>query len=65
MNPINSTGSPKTGIDSLKSALDRRYKVIHTAPVFVLDRDGKARVLHTNPIKPIELAKDIEIIGTR
>ena len=65
VNPVNSNGSPKTGIDSLKSALDRRYKVIHTAPVFILDKDGVARVLHTNPIKPMELAKDIEIIGTR
>ena len=65
VNPVNSNGSPKTGIDSLKSALDRRYKVIHTAPVFILDRDGVARVLHTNPIKPMELAKDIEIIVTR
>ena len=65
VNPVNSTRSSKSGIVSLKSALDRRYEVIHTSPVFVLDRDGIARVLHTNPINPIELAKDIEIIGTR
>ncbi len=65
MNPVNSNGNSKSGVASLKSAMDRRYKVIHTAPVFVLDRDGIARVLHTNPIDPIQLAKDIEIIGTR
>lgn len=48
---------------SLKSLFQERYQVVHTSPVYIIDRTGKPRVIHTNPITTEDLAKDISIIS--
>jgi uncharacterized membrane-anchored protein len=42
-----------------------KYRVTHTSPVYILDRLGKAKILHTNPIDPKSLAGDIKILGNK
>ena len=39
-----------------------KYRVTHTSPVYILDRLGEAKVVHTNPIDPDSLAGDIKIV---
>ena len=46
--------------NSLENSFDRKYKVTHTSPVYILDRLGKARVVHTSPIDPNEVAGDLK-----
>ena len=46
--------------NSLETAFSRKYKVTHTSPVYILDRLGKARVVHTSPIDPNEVAADLK-----
>ena len=39
-----------------------KYNITHTAPVFVLDQKGIARVVHSRIQKPEDLAQDINTI---
>jgi len=46
--------------NALEKSFSRKYQVTHTSPVYILDNQGKARVIHTNPIDPESLAEDIK-----
>jgi len=46
--------------NSLETAFSRKYKITHTSPVYILDSLGKARVVHTSPIDPNALARDLK-----
>ena len=48
--------------NSLANSFDRKYNVTHTSPVYILDRLGKARVVHTSPIDPNAVAVDLKKI---
>ncbi len=53
------TAEPRGAIDALSAEIAERYMVIHSTPVFLIDREGKRRVVFTPPLEPEELAEDI------
>lgn len=55
----NSTPEPRGAIDSLSAEITERYLVVHSTPVFLIDRQGKRRVVFTPPLEPEEVAADI------
>ena len=60
VSPIKSqTSSTK---DTLADKFAEKYNITHTAPVFVLDQKGIARVVHSRIQKPEDLAQDINTI---
>ena len=60
------SGSPtpeaRGAIDTLGSEIMERYLVIHSAPVFLIDREGIRRVVFTPPLEPEKLAEDIRLL---
>ena len=60
------SGSPtpeaRGAIDALGSEIMERYLVIHSAPVFLIDREGIRRVVFTPPFEPEELAEDVMLL---
>lgn len=54
-------GSATEPID--ESNADNRYFVIHSAPVFLIDREGNLRVVHTQPLEPEAIARDVELLS--
>ncbi len=60
------SGSPtpeaRGAMDTLGSEILERYLVIHSAPVFLIDRDGVRRVVFTPPLEPEELAEDVRLL---
>ena len=59
--PTSSIGS--NALDSLKGSLKERYQIIHSTPVYVLDHQGTALVVHTAPVNSFELASDIKLVA--
>ena len=59
--PTSSIGS--NALDSLKGSLKERYQIIHSTPVYLLDHQGTALVVHTAPVNPLELASDIKSVA--
>ncbi len=59
--PTSSIGS--NALDSLKDSLKERYQIIHSTPVYVLDHQGLALVVHTAPVNSFELASDIKSVS--
>ena len=47
------------GVDALSRDIASRYTVTHQAPVYLIDRQGRVRVLHTLPIEPEDVAGDV------
>ena len=60
--PQASTPAPRPGgaLDALSARIAQRYLVVHSTPVFLIDRDGRRRVVFTPPLEPEEVAADIE-----
>ncbi len=56
VNPQDSHINPQ---QKLQSSLETKYKVIHTAPIYLLDDDGRPTVLHTSPINSDNLRSDL------
>ena len=52
----------KSGVEGLHEAIEERYLVFHSGPVYLIDRDGVMRVLFTLPFKAAELARDVELL---
>ena len=46
--------------DKLGARIAERYLVIHSAPVYLIDREGRRRVAHTMPLEPEKIAEDVE-----
>jgi cytochrome oxidase Cu insertion factor (SCO1/SenC/PrrC family) len=59
INPQKSGRPIQGGVKGINSALVERQTVIHSSPVYILDKEGTARVVHTNPINPTSLAHDV------
>ena len=55
----NPSPEPRGAIDSLSAEITERYLVVHSTPVFLIDRQGKRRVVFTPPLAPEEVAEDI------
>lgn len=51
-----------SGVDALRRDIATRYSVSHQAPVYLIDQQGRLRVLHTLPIDPAEIVADIRIL---
>lgn len=50
------------GVDALRRDIASRYTVTHHAPVYLIDRQGRVRVLHTLPIDPADVVTDIRAL---
>lgn len=55
-------GEEARGVDALRSGIAARYSVTHQAPIYLIDRDGRIRLLHTLPIDPVEVAADVRAL---
>lgn len=56
------TPEPRGAVDALSAAITERYLVIHSAPVFLIDQDGRRRVVFTSPLEPAEIVQDIRTL---
>ena len=56
------TPEPRGAVGTLSAAIAERYLVIHSAPVFLIDREGQRRVVFTSPLDPAEIAQDIRVL---
>lgn len=59
--PTPSTPAP-TGVDAFRDAIATAFLVIHSAPVYLIDREGTMRVVFTLPFDPESLAHDIRLL---
>jgi len=55
----------QSALEAIAGQVSRKYDVIHTSPVFVVGKDGRPAAVHTNPITPAHLHKDILTISDR
>ena len=55
----------QSALETLAGQLEKKYDVIHTSPVFIVGKDGRPAAVHTNPINPNHLYKDILVISDR
>ena len=53
------TPEPRGAVDALSAAITERYLVIHSAPVFLIDAEGRRRVVFTSPLNPEEIVQDV------
>ncbi len=53
------TPEPRGAIDTLSAEIAQRFLVIHSTPVFLIDREGRRRVVFTPPLEPEEVAADV------
>ena len=56
------SGAEKTSVAALRQGIVEPYLVSHSAPVYLIDRDGILRVLHTLPFEAEDLAHDIRLL---
>ena len=52
----------KTSVEGLRQEIERRYLVSHSAPVYLIDRDGVMRVAFTLAFEAEDLAHDITLL---
>ena len=50
------------GVDALRRDIASRFTVTHHAPVYLIDKQGRVRVLHTLPIDPADVVADIRAL---
>ena len=50
------------GVDALSRDIASRYTVAHHAPVYLIDSQGRVRVLHTLPFDPADVVADIRAL---
>lgn len=50
------------GVNALRSEIASRYSVTHQAPIYLIDREWRIRLLHTLPIDPMEVVADIRTL---
>ena len=56
------TPEPRGAVGGLSAAIHQRYLVIHSAPVFLIDRSGRRRIVFTSPFDAAEMAADIRAL---
>lgn len=59
--PTSPIGS--NALDSLKGSLKERYQIVHSNPVYLLNHQGIALVVHTAPVNSFDLASDIQSVA--
>ena len=52
----------KSGVEGLREAIEERYLVFHSGPVYLIDREGAMRVLFTLPFEAADLAHDVRLL---
>ena len=55
----------ESAIESLHSQMNRKYDIIHSSPVYIVNNEGRPVVVHTNPIDPDHLHRDLIQISKR
>ena len=56
-------GEPPTGsVDALRQDLRQRYLVSHSAPVYLIDREGVMRVVFTPPLDVDAMVHDVRVL---
>ena len=53
---------PTGGVAAFRRDITERYLVTHSSPVYLIDREGIVRVLHTLPFEPEALAQDVRAL---
>ena len=53
----------QSALETLTGQVGKKYDVVHTSPVFIVGKDGRPVAVHTNPINPTHLYKDIILIS--
>ena len=62
---VSAASSPKPSggaIDALRAGIAERYTVIHSAPVYLIDREGTRRAVFTPPLDASEMAGDVRAL---
>lgn len=49
-------------MDALRAGIAERYSVIHSAPVYLIDREGTRRAVFTPPLDASEMAGDVRAL---
>ena len=57
-----SAPKPSGAIDALRSEIAERYSILHSAPVYLIDRKGTRRIVFTPPLDTTEMASDIRAL---
>ena len=52
-----------TTLEDLSNKLASKNKIIHTSPVYIFNKNGKAQVVHNSPIIPKKLLNDIKAVS--
>ena len=50
------------GVSALRQDIENQYLVVHSTPVYIIDRQGVARVVFTSPFSVEALVHDIEVL---
>ena len=56
------TPAPSGSVDALRRDVREKYLVSHGAPVYIIDREGVMRVVHTPPLDADALAHDARLL---
>ena len=56
------TPQPTGAIDTLRGKISDRFLVIHSTPVYLIDAEGRRRVVFTAPLDPNEVIQDIRTL---
>lgn len=54
--------TPTAGVDALRRDIATAYTLSHVAPVYLIDAEGRMRVLMTPPLDPEAIAHDIRLL---
>ena len=57
-----SHGNDGGATDSFQAGIAARYNVVHSAPVYLIDRKGTMRELFTLPIDPEAIVRDVRLL---
>ena len=57
--------STSTSVAAFRRSISSSYLIEHSAPVYLIDREGKMRIIFTLPFKPESLAHDIRLLLNR
>ena len=56
------TTAPSGSVDALRQDVREKYLVSHGAPVYIIDRDGVMRVVHTPPLDVDAMVEDVRTL---
>lgn len=57
--------SASTSVTAFRGSISSSYLIEHSAPVYLIDKNGEMRVIFTLPFKPESLANDIRLLLNR